>query len=378
MLQIETCEYVSIVKRAGQEGWLQQLTEAHAAPCSQDEAITILGLLRNLPPMKVIFASNARGRARFSRRTKRYGMTLPCVPGGRAGKLRAGIVLHEAAHILAHLELKRFNHQEQFCRTLRRILQTDWRNHTMPTSSFAAIYHRHRGQRFSLALVREIDHGGKRGKEQVSDRILMPLRDEDDGQARTRTFTAEGAHEEARMLVGDPRENVTSVFVFGETENQFIGAAYHRGETYLPWSEEIQPIEPANPTEIVLSPRDQEALVDAIENPPPATQALKDAAVRTDWKAIGTEAVKPKAPKAAPKVPRRPGLALRVAPGSEEKWPQAPSVQHILATFKARGKMTAKEAAEVLAPKLTELGVAHPASAVSRLKQAGLLEEVAA
>jgi hypothetical protein len=365
MLQIETCEYVSIVKRAGQEGWLQPLTEAHAAPCSRDEAMTILGLLRNLPAMKVLFRSGARGRARFSRRTKRYGMTLSSAPGGRAGRLRAGLVLHEAAHILAHLETGKFDHQENYCRTLRRLLQTDWRTH-MPTSSFAAIYNRHRGQRYSLALVREIDHGGKRGKEQISDRILLPLRDEDEGRQRSRTFTAEEAHEEARMLVGDPRENVKSVFVFGETENQFIGAAYHRGETYLPWSDETLPVDPTTLT--------TQEIADEVTSHPRVEPAAEPTKPATDWQAIGKATKEPK----APKVPRKAGLALTVAPGSEAKWPPAPSAQHILATFKARGAMTAKEAAEVLAPKLVELGVAHPASAVSRLKQAGLLQEVAA
>lgn len=373
--QIEACEYVSIVNRAGREGWLDALTEAHAAPCCQAEATQILGLLRNLPKLRVIFHDGAKGRARFSRRTKRYGMTLSSTPGGKARRLRAGLVLHEAAHILAHMEVGKMNHQEIYCRTLRRLLyNTDWRSRLMPTSSFAAIFHRHRGP-FSIALTREIDHGGKRGKEQVSDRITRPLRESDEGRPRARTFTAEEAHEEARMLVGDPRENVTSAYVFSESEGQFIGAAYHRGDTYRPWSEEQLPITELSTEEIVdevtsqpieLSPADSAAFVEAIVNPAPPNEALKQAAARFLQR------------RKAPKPPRKAGLALTVAPGSEERWPQAASVQHILATFKARGTMTAKEAAEVLAPKLIELGVAHPASAVSRLKQAGLLQEVAA
>lgn len=365
MLQIETCEYVSIVKRAGQEGWLDPLTAAHAAPCTQQEAVKILGLLRNLPRLKVLFRANAKGRARFSRKTKRYGITLSAEPGGKTRRLRAGLVLHEAAHILAHQQVGEMDHQEIYCRTLRRLLQTDWRSQLMPTSSFSAIFNRHRGP-FSISLTREIDHGGKRGKEQVSDRILLPLREEDEGRQRSRTFTAEEAHEEARMLVGDPRENVTSAYVFSESEGQFIGAAYHRGETYKPWSEENLPIEATFQTDPPIEPM---TIAGKVESEPtkPTADLLK----------VGTEAVKIKEPK-APKPPRRAGLALTVAPGSDEKWPQAPSAQAVLATFKARGAMTAKEAAEVLAPKLTELGVAHPASAISRLKQAGLLQEVAA
>jgi hypothetical protein len=373
---IETCEYVSIVKHAGQEGWLDQLVAAHAAPCTKDQAFKILALMPNLPTLKVLLRAGSKGRARISRRGEEYGITLPTEPGGRWGRLRAGIVLHEAAHILAHQAIGRFDHQEKFCRTLRRLLHTDWRDQ-MPTSSRATTFHRHRAQSFSLNLIREIDHGGKRGKEQISEHLPGP-------------FTAEEAHEEGRMLVNDPRENVKAAFVFGNTEGAYIGVIYERGEVYLPWAEEVAAAgdvrglttkeivdEVASPV-IELSPADSAAFAEAIVNPAPPNEALKDAAARTDWQKIGTEAVTPKAPKAAPKVPRRAGLALTVAPGSEAKWPPAASAQYIRATFEARGAMTAKEAAEVLAPKLVELGVAHPASAVSRLKQAGLLQEVAA
>lgn len=90
------------------------------------------------------------------------------------------------------------------------------------TSSYRDIYARHRGP-FSLLLTRDVLLKGK--EVQKADHVKGP-------------FTAEEAHEESRMLVNDPRDNVLQVHVFSDTEGQFCGAFYKRGEEYKTWEEE--------------------------------------------------------------------------------------------------------------------------------------------
>lgn len=336
-------EYSSILTRAGREGWLPQLLDAHAQPCTQDQAQRIMDGLALPANMKRLFG-NKRGRARFSRRRRQYGISLPTQPGGRCGKLRAGLVLHEAAHILDHMSSGKFGHGEKFCRALRQALTTNWRT-ALPTTSFATIFNRHRGP-FSIMMTREVVRG--KVKEQASDRLPGP-------------FTAEEAHEEARMLVGDPRENVTSAFVFSETEGQFIGACYNRGTEYKPWHEENAAVLDNEPVEVEAPIMIDEKVFDQ-------AQGLPDRAP-SDWKPIGTPEPKKPSP------PRKIGLALQVAAGRQADWPKSLAAQEVLKTFEARGGMTAKEATEALGLKMVELGVAHPASLISRLKQAGLLTE---
>lgn len=322
-----------MLRSAGREGWLDSLVEAHGSACTIEEAQQLLNRL-GLPGGTRISFRNKRGWARFNKH-KRYHIGLPNVRGARQGRLRRGLVLHEAAHILDHRNSGSFGHQEKFLKIFRRLLASPWRG--FMTGNFKEIYDRHRGP-YGVMLTRVVEV--KNGTEQVSDRL--PDR-----------FTAEDAHEEARMLVNDPKENVKSAYVFSESEGQFIGAFYSRGEEYPSWDEMRASDFQALGVEVPAK-ADEPAPA-----PPPAA-----------------EPAKPVVKLRAQLEPRKVGSALQIAEGREAEWPPSAAAQEVLGAFKADGKMTAKQAAEKLAPKMIELGVAHPASLVSRLKQAGLLTEV--
>lgn len=94
---------------------------AHTMPVSPDEAA---GLLRHLCGPIVVTFRGYRGRAR------RDGscVTMPSVAGVRpdgAPYLRLGIVLHEAAHVLAFRRYGRriAPHGREFCETLAQLLR---------------------------------------------------------------------------------------------------------------------------------------------------------------------------------------------------------------------------------------------------------------
>lgn len=333
-------EYSSILTAAAREGWLDDLVEAHATPCTQDQALTILRSLEMPQAMPIRFASRS---GRVGRKHGRYRMSLPQNSGGRFNGLRVGIVIHEAAHILDHLRTQSFGHGPKFQRAFSQALQTNWRD-LMPTRSFREIYGRHRGP-YSLMLSRQVAEG----KKTISKNDHLPG-----------PFSAEEAHEEARMLVTDPRENVTAAFVYSETEGQFIGAVYNRGtEVYRPWAEERAE---------ALAAAGMNDFDAATEQPVPAAPQPAPAAPKVERpmaKAAGT----------TPTPPKKISRPLTLAEGAEAKWPKSEPNQIILAHFKSE-KTTAKDAAEKLGPHLIELGMAHPASAISRLKQNGLLVEV--
>jgi len=93
-------------------------------------------------------------------------------------------------------------------------------------SDYFGIYDRHRGP-FTLVLSRE-----ETKKVKGEDTVVLK-KDRERGP-----FSAEDAHETARMLVSDPRDNVSDVFVYSESECQFIGAAYHKGQVIPSWDEQ--------------------------------------------------------------------------------------------------------------------------------------------
>lgn len=354
--QLLTVEYRCILRRAAREGWLAQLVEAHASPCTIEQAQQMLNRCGLRGGTRITFR-NRKGWARFNKH-KRYHIGLPNVRGGRQGRLRRGLVLHEASHILDHMQRGEFGHQENFCKIFRRLLEK-WRV-TMP-GNYKEIYDRHKGP-YRLTLTRQVEVKGK--QEHQSDRV-------------EERFSAEDAHEEARMLVNDPKENIVNVYVFSESEGQFIGALYIRGADYRAWdamrAEDLasaglvagdQPAHAEAPAPTLV----QEQRQVAVQQAPLAPK--RDVNDNVPRKAPIDSSV-PKLPKA----PRKVSSPLQLAAGKLAEWPQSAAAQEVLGLFQNLGSMTAKQAAETLGPRMVELGVAHPASLVSRLKQAGLLEE---
>lgn len=359
-------EYPSILSRAGREGWLSDLVAAHAVPCTSAHAVVILASLGLHPRDLDLRWGNRRGRARWHPKTRRYSISLPGVPGGTWKRLRAGLVIHEAAHVIDRRKTGTFGHGEKFCRQLRAALTTDWRSLVM-TSSFREIYDRHRGP---YALIVTTEEVGKKGKAQGSGR-------------HGNVFSAEEAHEEARILVNS-KAPVLEVFVYSETEGQFIGAQYKRGESYRPWHEEHGRVELCEPVQENDEPRPASpALVPGREEPLHAVGDLADAGEQTEAVHVARQVrdVPAKArtsprPERIAAGPRKPGSALRVADGRDD-WPKSEAAQAVKAHVEAHPGLTAAAIVAAIGPRLNELGVAHPASLVSRLKQAGFLKESA-
>lgn len=363
-------EYPNVVARAAREGWLAPLLAAHSQPCSMNDAFL---LLRNR--LKDLTAANSiplpidtrltwrrgvsRGLARYNRRHGYYGISLPTQPGTRGGTLRLGLVLHEAAHVIGHRKHKRFGHGPEFCQEFRQLLETtEWRRF-MKVSSYRSIYARHRGP-FSILLTREV--AGKKNKmEQASDRV--------EGH-----FNAEEAHEEARVLVNSPKENVLQAFVFSDSEGQFIGAFYERGQAIKRWSEEQEEederrlelpdtSQPRVPAALLREREESVRKVDAAgNNSMPKAAGPKRRPVRDV----------PQKAAAGPKRSRGGPLTL-----GEGDWPKSEGVQLVRATIEGV-QLTTAELIEKITPGCMKLGVAFPASLVSRLKQAGLLKEIVA
>lgn len=352
-------EYISIIRRAGTEGWLNTLVRAHARPCGQDQAIE---LLRGLPLPRIRLRWAGRGRARFNPQTRWYGMSLPREAGGTFGRLRVGVVLHEAAHILDRREVGTFSHGPTFCKAFKNLLE-DWK--PMPTD-MEDIYLRHTGP-YSLLLTRKVA-----GKKQQAE-IKGP-------------YLASAAHQEAIRLISQASDEfndrpIIEVYVYSDKEKQFIGAMYFRGQEYAPFTKDGQRerrVElPSERQEAALLPGGQESLpqVDA-----PQHERLSDDSV-SDGEGVRDLPEKPArrtpAKTAGSRFPSVRGKALEIDPGQAERWPASKPAQLLRAWFEEGGrKATAAEAVQALGTQLKEMGMEHPASLVSRLKQAGFIRSV--
>ncbi len=387
-------EYASIIRAAAREGWLRELLAAHWTPCDQDDAIRLLSWVRSLvgtrrlpADLKLRF-TNKRGRARFNKKTRRYSISLPKAPGTTFARLRAGLVLHEAAHVVDRCSTGVFNHKSTFQRVLRALVtHSEWRTHVM-SGTVREIYGRHRGP-YSLLLGRERPVKGG-GMEQYTDRL-------------SKRFNAEDAHEEARMLVTDPRENVTDVHVFSDSEGQFTGAFYTRGVAYESWAElrarDLAETGFDNPWEQTKETNDGrvEPHCGDDADPGPGEPGEAEAALLQEpvepvrEVAAGDERRVPAKP--APRVrpvrsvppqgeaatgAKRKGVNLGIAADKIDGWPGSKGAGIVRAALIEIGEagISAAELAKRLADPLKEAGVEFPASLISRLKQGGFIHVV--
>lgn len=359
-------EYDRVIRRAGEQGWLAELIEAHSIRTDTETAAQILCDYDEGDTRLMFRHRQFRGRAGYHK-DRGYRISLPSIPGGRSCLLRIGLVLHEMAHLWDHRRKEHFGHGPSFCRELRRAIESPiWRRH-MPTSSFKEIYNRHRGP-YSLQIVREIDAKGKPA--QGTEHLEGP-------------YSAEEAHEESRLMVKSAKEKVVEVFVFSITEGQFIGAFYKRGEAHRPWHE-LE--EPSGRVELP-DQRETPALVQGGEEPvrpvdDPILPGVPAEAVppRGSVRDVPAKAKPAKRTKREPtKLPgdRFPVVRGRnLALGNPEGWPKSAPAQVVREYFKDDRRATAAEVIQAIGGKLKELGMEHPGSLVSRLKQSGLLKEV--
>lgn len=347
-------EYESVLRRAAQMGCLGTLLEAHLTSCTPVQAANLLARLK-LPDDLILRFGNFRGQASYFPRKRKYMISLPVE---RTGRLRVGIVLHEAAHLIDRKRSGSMVHGQKFCNALRETIESSHWREMMPTRNRVEIYQRHRGP-FSLLITRQ--GVGKKGSD-ACERVRGP-------------FSAEEAHEEARLLVGDPRDNVTDAFVFSDGEGQFIGAFYKRGEEYAPYGDELARYQaglelPDERSEAALLPRGPEPVqpVDApLDGGVPTATVPSRRSVRS---------VPPQGA-AARSAPRRAGTALCL--GTVEGWPKAEAAQLLLRMFSEPGfHATSVEIVTAAGATIIGHGVQHPASLVSRLKQAGHLKEYSA
>lgn len=218
-------------------------------------------------------------------------------------------------------------------------------------SDYGASYAAHRGP-FSLLITREATRRVK-----GEDRIV-PTTDHCRGP-----FTAEEAHEEARMQVGDPRDCVAQIHVFSENEQQFTGAYYERGQVIPTW-DEIQRREIDDDRMVPAVASDQEALLSGEPEPLQRVDTVGRAP---------TSQQSPAVPAMPPKVKKR-GAILGLDAGCAEQWPKSEAAQ-VVRTYLENHRGTAGEIADAVGPQLKELGVEFPAALISRLKQAGFLRE---
>lgn len=219
--------------------------------------------------------------------------------------------------------------------------------------NFRPIYDRHQGP-YVLLLMRQ----DAKGKE-FTDRITgLSLR-------------AQAAHEKAIDLINDrdpAKTDVHAVFVFSDTEGQFTGALYRRGEEYLPWQH--LPIDDAVP---VPSTRFKRPTVKE-----GAAKSVVNAIVQTD---ASPERVAAPAKTRAAKLPGDRFPVMRGRPlvhDPEGSWPKSAPAQFVKSFFGQQPPDYSATSAELVAAigqSLTDLGVQFPASLISRLKQAGLLKE---
>lgn len=219
----------------------------------------------------------------------------------------------------------------------------------MTPLNFRQIYDRHQGP-YVLLLVRQ-DAKGK----QFTDRVTGS------------SLRAQAAHETAVDLItatDGKNGDVTHAFVFSDTEGQFIGALYRRGEAYAPW--------------------EHLAIDDAPRTTP---KARRVATAPSGEEGTVTEMTAPSAPPKPPRVktpgsrfPAMRGRALAMTQDADAKWPASKPAQMVKAHFEFKGPTYSATSPELVAdigPALKEIGVEFPASLISRLKQAGLLVEQA-
>lgn len=366
--RVQIGEYASVVRAAAREGWLLDLVAAHLLPCTTDDARRLVTWARrtkgDLPADTRIRFTNNRGHAYFRR--GRYLISLPTWSGTGYARLRAGLVLHEAAHVIDRRRSGTFGHKQKFRRVLRALVtHPGWRSQVM-AGNVREIYGRHRGP-YSLLLGRE--RPGKKGLEQFTDRLSGP-------------FSAEEAHEEARMLVGDSRENVTDVHVFSEGEGQFTGAFYRRGEIYVPWAElrdaDLQAAgfntEGLDGGMELPGERDEAALLSG--GPQPLRQMDDPVDGQLPERTVSAHRpvrrVPPQSQAAAGA--KRKGAVIELDPGNAERWPASKGAQIVRAAIEET-PAAAGDLAKRLAEPLKAVGVEFPASLISRLKQGGFLRE---
>jgi hypothetical protein len=367
---INGSEYPGVLRRAAAGGWLDDLLIAHFTPCDVAEARGLLAGLDLPVSLRLILLDGVyRGRARYSRRRRQYGILLPTKPGVYPCHLRVGLVLHEAAHIYDHQDRGKFGHGPAFCERLRELVQ-EWRPRRM--ANMMEMYLRHRGPySLLLTILQET-----KGKQTVisGDKPLGPM-------------NAERAHAEACRLVTDPESKVTAVFVFSDTEGQHIGAQYKRGETYRPWHEMKEEVQREGGMEL----SDQRPAATLLQGGPEPLRPV-DAAVERSVPAEAVPSAGPvrdvpeeAAPRKRPAPTKLPGdrfpavrgRALALDASTSDRWPKSAPAQLVKGWFEEGDKRaTAAEVIQAIGPKLQALGMAHPASLVSRLKQGGFLKEV--
>lgn len=357
------CEYSSILNAAAREGWIGPLAAAHLTPCTREESNALLAAA-HLPGLRVAWRERSSGRT--SRRKGIFRITLPrdpLIPGERNhGSLRVGLVLHEAAHVLGFRQYGTFGHDERFRQLFRHLLiALPWRTLVAATcSDYPALYARHRGP-YSLLLSTATE------KKVKGETVLVPGTNRNKGP-----MSAEEAHDTARMLVGDPRDNVTAAFVFSDTEGQFIGAYYERGQDIPAWDEAraVSAVTRLAPT----APSETEPLVHGDEGDvgEPVRGVDADGAVPAQPDA---RSAKPR-PSALPRMPppARKAVALQAATGAAE-WPKSRGPQILREWFAAEPgrRATVPDIVAACGPALTEAGIQFPASLISRLKQGGFL-----
>lgn len=357
-------EYPTVLRSAMRGGWMLPLINAHNAPCTVPEATRILWGLSIPGPLRVIWRPGpARGHVNKWKKSEQYVMTLPTTTGTDCGQLRAGLVLHEAAHVLDHQQTGTFGHSEKFWRILRRLVEQNWRQYLKPTGTQLDIYRRHPGACALLMGRTKIGKGGR----------VEEITDHDPGP-----YTAEGAHEKARALVADGTYD--TVHVFSIREGQFSGAFYKHGVDYPSWkdmrktaktvgSEEDGGLElPDERETTALLPGQPEPLQEVDD---PVEPGVQTGPVPSSRPVRRVPAEKP----AEPRAPRKPrGGPLTLNPERLAEFPTnkgATIVREALAGWSATpGELTNK-----ITPACTAAGIGFPASLISRLKQAGFLIE---
>jgi len=347
-------EYEGVLRRAGEKHFLHHLIESHATLCTPEQAQAILDRLQrfcSMPETALIFGSR-RGHAYAPNTRNRLPYRIS-LPRPETGRLRVGLVLHEAAHVFDHARRKKMGHGWGFIHALEPLLTSfNWRL-DMPTRSFFEIYMRHRGP-YSLV--------GSEGSK--AERVQGP-------------FNAEQAHAKAIAAVTTGKEE--SVFVYSDSEGSFIGAFYRRGDKFKTYAEEKN----AYQAGLELSDqRDPAALLQGGPEPlrpvdDPVDERVQGGTVPGDRHVRSVPPQGPPEPRAkrtAPPAKRRVALCL----GKDDDWPKseaAQAVHDLFGTVNDRKALTSGEICEALGPRLTELGVQFPASLVSRLKQNGFLKE---
>lgn len=387
-------EYRGVMRQAWEAGWLSDLIKVHQIPCTKDEALRIFGSL-HIPRLTVAFSNrNTRGWAGI--RKGHDHIRLPGVIGTRGRRLRVGLVLHEAAHILARRRTgKSEGHGPIFVQEFDKLVRAwPWRQFLYQGQAFRthhghrhneeviqvticsdhrAIYERHRGP-FSMNIVRI--KPGKKGDVEETEHVNGP-------------FSAQEAHEHAQMLVNDSRDNIHKAFIWSETENQFIGAFYERGMLVRDWGAGRDYVDESLPEQRVeldderpaeaLVPSDAQRVAEPLphrdERPAAEPQQPAEAPARRK-RSVQTVPKPAEPPK--PAVERQPRAAKRpLVMGNREGWPQSKGAQIVFAYMNdpADRETSVKEIEAAIGETLREAGIAFPASLVSRLKQAGFIKE---